>query len=680
VAEAPDIPRLLGERFKRKVSVDVPERVACARDLWQRHLIATQNGPAVDTQRLPAAVVRPESTEEVVALVALARREGLPLVPFGAGSGVCGGIECDPRTIVVDTKRMNAARRLDAGPRLAVGPGAMGITLEESLERDGFTLGHFPSSILCSTVGGWVATRGAGQCSGRYGKIEDMVASAECVLGTGEVVRFHRRPNGLDLLPLVVGSEGALGVLTELELRLHPAPEARAFLAFRLPDMERGTTALRRVYQAGLRPAVARLYDPLDSVLLGDTSREESRDERTSRVRDEGFGRVRSALMRGLLRVPRLLELGIDAAEKTLVEKSKLLFVFEGRSDEVASDASSAASIVESEGGENLGEGPARAWFERRYAVSYKQSPVFRAGIWNDTMEVAAPWSKLDAVYRNVRRALSGHALVMAHMSHAYPDGCSVYFTFLGVSRGPDPGAEHAAAWSDAIDATLEAGGVLSHHHGVGRLRKEALLRELGLGGSEAFGALKRAWDPSGVMNPGSPFEPSSAALPNAPQIATNGAGWLLDEHSGLIALAGDVHLDVAERALGQRGFTLGLDTTPSTDVNGWVGSGMPGLPDPWLDPVEQRLAGLDAVLASGARLNLRPAPRRATGPDLGALFVGAEGRIGRVERIWIRAKPKNQPNARSLSWTGERSAAPTVAERRAFDDVVSAFSLGSSR
>jgi FAD/FMN-containing dehydrogenase len=95
---------------------------------------------------------------------------------------------------------------------------------------------------------------------------------------------------------------------------------------------------------------------------------------------------------------------------------------------------------------------------------------------------------------------------------------------------------------------------------------------------------------------------------------------------------------------------------------------------------VEQRLAGLDAVLASGARLNLRPAPRRATGPDLGALFVGAEGRIGRVERIWIRAKPKNQPNARSLSWTGERSAAPTVAERRAFDDVVSAFSLGSSR
>ncbi len=672
MAEASDIPRLLGERFRRRVSVDVPERVACARDLWQRHLIALQNGPAVDAERLPAAVVRPESTDEVVALVALARQEGIPLVPFGAGSGVCGGIECGPRTVVVDTKRMSAARYLEQGPRLAVGPGAMGITLEESIGREGFTLGHFPSSILCSTVGGWVATRGAGQCSGRYGKIEDMVASAECVLGNGEVVRFQRRTSALDLLPLVVGSEGAYGILTELELRLHPAPEARSFLAFRLPDMERGTTALRRVYQAGLRPAVARLYDPLDSVLLGDTSRDDASEEQAPRLREEGFGRARSALVRTLLRVPRLLELGLDAAEKTLVEKSKLLFVFEGRREDVASDANSAASIIESEGGESLGEGPARAWFERRYAVSYKQSPVYRAGIWSDTMEVAAPWSKLDAVYRAVRRALSGHALVMAHMSHAYPDGCSVYFTFLGVSRGPDPEAEHAAAWRDAIDATLEAGGVLSHHHGVGRLRKEALHRELGPGGSEAFGALKRAWDPSGIMNPGSPFEASNDAA--ATEIPTHGAGWLLDEHSGLIALAGDVHLDVADRALRERGLTLGLDPMPSTDLNGWVSSGAPGLPDPWLDPVEQRLAGLDAVLASGARLHLRPAPRRATGPDLGALFVGAEGRIGRVERIWLRAKPKNQPAARALAWSGERKPAPSDAEQLAFDALVRAF------
>jgi alkyldihydroxyacetonephosphate synthase len=671
VAEPADVARLLAERFRRRVSLDVPERVACAKDLWQRHLIALQNGPAVDPTRLPAAVVRPETTDEVAALVALARREGFPLVPFGAGSGVCGGIACEPRTVVVDTKRMRASRFSEAGPGLSVGPGAMGITLEESLEKDGFTLGHFPSSILCSTVGGWVAARGAGQCSGRYGKIEDMVMGAECVLGSGEIVKLRRRTNGLDLLPLLVGSEGALGILTELELRLHPVPESRAFAAFALPDMERGIATLRRVYQAGLRPAVARLYDPLDSLLLKNSTNV----GREPRVHDEGFGRARSALLRTLLRVPRLLEAGIEAAERTLVERSKLVFVFEGNDDDVRRDAEAAASIAVGEGGETLGEGPARAWFERRYAVSYKQSPVFRAGVWNDTMEVAAPWSKLDELFRSVRRALGRHALVMAHMSHAYPDGCSIYFTFVGRSRGEHPEAEHAAVWRDALDATFAAGGVVSHHHGVGRLRKEALARELGPGGAEAHGALKRAWDPSGIMNPGSPFEPDARSSAGDVRARNDvAAPLLLDALSGLVRLRGNVRLDDAERALSEQGLTLGLEPLPAADVDTWIGSGMPGLPDPWLDPVEQRLAGFEAVLGSGARLELRPAPRRATGPDLSALFVGAASRVGRVESAWLRARPKLAPRARALGFSGERNPEPSEAERRAFDAVVRAF------
>jgi alkyldihydroxyacetonephosphate synthase len=522
-----------------------------------------------------------------------------------------------------------------------------------------------------------VAARGAGQCSGRYGKIEDMVAGAECVLGSGDVVRLHRRASGLDLLPLFVGSEGALGVFTELELRLFAAPEARGFLAFTLPDMERGTAALRRVYQAGLRPAVARLYDPLDSVLLGDTSKKTHEKTREPRVRDEGFGRVRSALIRTLLRAPRALEVGIETAERTLVEKSKLLFVFEGRRDEVAHDVESATSIVASEGGESLGDGPARAWFERRYAVSYKQSPVFRAGIWNDTMEVAAPWSKLDAVYNSVRRALSGHALVMAHMSHAYPDGCSVYFTFIGRSRGPHPELEHASVWRDAIAATLAAGGVVSHHHGIGRLRKDALVTELGAGASEVFGALKRAWDPSGIMNPGSPFEPGASAARRASLEAPareDAEPVLIDALSGLVSLAGNVRLDDVERTLRERGLTLGLDPTPNVDVDAWIASGMAGMPDPWLDPVEQRLAGIEAVLASGARLHQRPAPRRATGPDLAALFVGAQGRIGHVERAWLRTRSSTAPRARALAWSGERDSAPDAAEEAAFTALARAF------
>lgn len=665
------IGRLLSERFRGRVATDLAERVACARDLWLRHLIAVQQGPAVDPAHLPAAVVSPETTEDVVRLVELARREGLPLVPFGAGSGVCGGIECEPRSVVVDTKRLRGPERVDPGPALAIGPGVFGVTLEETLERKGFTIGHFPSSILCSTVGGWVATRGAGQCSGRYGKIEDMLVGAECVLGTGEVLRLRRRANGFDLSPLFVGSEGAFGIFTELELRMHPLPETRAFAAFELPDMRCGTAALRRVYQSGLRPPVARLYDPLDSLLLSSTAK----TLKEPRLRPDGFGLVRSAAVRALLRAPRLIELALGAAEESVLSESKLLFVFEGTRDEVRSDLERATTLVEREGGRALGEGLARAWYERRYAVSYRQSPVFRAGIWNDTMEVAAPWSKLDRVYREVRSALGQHVLVMAHMSHAYPDGCSVYFTFVGRSRGAESVKDHERIWRDALDAVLEAGGVASHHHGVGRLRKEALHRELGPGAGVAYGAMKRAWDPHGIMNPGSPFEPGDTAPRSG---STDNAPWQLDPVSGLVRIRRGVRLDEVERALRREGSTLGIDPLPASDVDAWIAAGMPGLPDPFLDPVDQRIAGLEATLSGGAHLDLRPSPRRATGPDLGALFTGTNGRLGRVEAAWLRIRPASGASARPLPFARERDPVPAAGEAHELERLVASLGGGS--
>ena len=146
----------LSRPLRARSSTTLPDRVAGARDLWQRRLLEVQHGKAVVSERLPAAVLRPESPAEVQEIVALARREGLGLVPYGAGSGVCGAIECGPRTLVVDTKRLRALAVTDTGT-LRVGPGALGIALEETLARRGLTIGHFPSSILCSTVGGWVA-------------------------------------------------------------------------------------------------------------------------------------------------------------------------------------------------------------------------------------------------------------------------------------------------------------------------------------------------------------------------------------------------------------------------------------------------------------------------------------------------------------------------------------------
>ena len=227
-----------------------PDRIAYARDLWPRHHLEVADGRIAEHR--PALVVWPRDTAEVAAVVRFCAEEGAPLVPFGAGSGVCGGVLPDPRTVVLDLKRMERWRKLDPeAPTLEVEAGALGIRLEEDLEARGFTAGHFPSSILCSTSGGWVAARGAGQCSGRYGKIEDMVASLECVVGRGEVVRFDRRVHGPDLTPLFIGSEGVLGVITSVTLRLHPAPPARAFGAFSFPGVEAGWSAMRDMFQAG---------------------------------------------------------------------------------------------------------------------------------------------------------------------------------------------------------------------------------------------------------------------------------------------------------------------------------------------------------------------------------------------------------------------------------------------
>ena len=392
----------------------------------------------------------------------------------------------------------------------------MGLPLEEDLNRRGFTLGHFPSSILCSTVGGWVAARSAGQCSGLYGKIEDMVLALECVTGTGEVVTLRHRTSGPNLIPLVIGSEGTMAIVTSATLRLHPKPTSRAFAGFSFPTTEHGWEAMRAMFQAGLRPAVSRLYDPFDAMLA---RRGAVKKDGADSGKTPGLG---AAALRSILRRPGALNELLDGrAGSKLLGGSLVILIFEGEGEAPQHDLEQARVLFATMQAKYEGEGPARKWLLHRYSVSYRQAPVFAAGLFSDTMEVAAPWSKLRALYDGVRRALGEHVFVMAHLSHAYPDGCCIYFSFAGTAakgEGVKAGAgwderceiTYDRAWKAAMGAAIEAGGTLAHHHGVGRSKAPRMAHELGAGGVDAVRALLRAFDPNGILNPGNLLPPSS--------------------------------------------------------------------------------------------------------------------------------------------------------------------------
>jgi len=663
-----DLVRAIREVAGVQASDRPSDKLFYARDLLPRHHIAVRDGLPTGRGERPAAIAWPETTDEVAKLVRLCRQEGVKVVPFGAGSGVCGGIAPDAQSLIIDTKRMKRWR--DFAPAdgfLEVEAGAMGIRLEEDLQAEGHSIGHFPSSILCSTVGGWVAARGAGQCSGLYGKIEDMVASLEMVDGRGEVATLQRRLTGPDLLPLVIGSEGVFGVITSARLRLHPVPAHRGFAAFSFERMEDGWDTLREAFQMGLRPAVSRLYDPFDSMIA---KRGKGNAKKQKKARGGPFEQVEAFAVRHLLRLPGPLNAAIDTLGEHVFGGATMVLVFEGSAERVADELEAMRVLCRERGAETLGEEPARHWLENRYSVSYKQAPMIMKGAFVDTMEVAAPWSKLGQLYDDVRAALGRHALVMAHMSHAYPDGCSIYFTFAGSApEAADAEAIYDAAWRDALDAAIGAGGTLSHHHGVGRTKAGWLGREL-RGALPTLRAIKHAFDPDGILNPGNLIPDGEVEVAPSPAAPTSPVVSTMD---GLVNVSADHTLGQIETALERDGLTLGLEhgLEPTERVGSWVDRGLPGAPDPWLDPVDHVVSGFTARTPTGDSIEVPPCPRRAAGPDLWALFAGTHGRAGTVESLHLRARGRRR--AASLTTPLARQPEPEPGEQRWIDRILSA-------
>jgi alkyldihydroxyacetonephosphate synthase len=449
-----------------RVATSDIERRSHAHDYWALEAIHDVAGRPVDP---PECVVYPESTAEVATILGIADRMRAPVVPFGLGSGVCGGVRPGRRGIVVDTTRMG--RLLDASSESMTAvaqAGLNGAECERLLGERGLTLGHFPQSIARSTVGGWVATRASGQLSTRYGNIEDLVLALEVVLAGGRVLRTFPAPRaatGPDLRTLFLGSEGTLGIVTEVQLKVSPKPSWKEGFAARLTRWEDGLEISRELLQAGWRPAVLRLYDGIEAARnFGDWI---SAETPLLLVMSEGTSAMSGAL-----------QIEIDAARAACARR----------------------------GGEILGDAPLQHWLaNRNHVPSWEQ--LLRNGLVIDTIELASTWDRIDRLYDAVTeriRAVPGILAASGHTSHGYTTGVNIYFTFAGSAKDPvEQERIYVAAWTAAMEASIACGATISHHHGIGRVRRDWLPRELGDVGMAILRAIKQALDPNGIMNPG---------------------------------------------------------------------------------------------------------------------------------------------------------------------------------
>lgn len=443
--------------------IDDPVALARARrDTW---VISVWRSLQDRPVAAPACVVRPVNTAEVSAVLAYASREGIAIVPFGAGSGVCGAVLAPEHSVVVDLGGMRALKHIDEVSLLAtVEPGLLGSEFEAALNQAGYSMGHFPQSIALSSVGGWVATRAAGQFSTKYGNIEDMLVAFEAVLPDGEIVRTRAIPRaaaGQDLRHVFLGAEGTTGILTELTYEIHPLAPATEKQAIAFSSISAGLEALRKILRAGWRPAVLRLYDEIEA--------------------------------------------GRSFAGAANAGESLLLILTEGPAELVVAEIAGVTRIATEVGGRAIGPEPVDSWLHHRNTVPEFEY-FLNQGMIVDTIEVASTWNRIHQLYSGVlagMRAVPGLIVASGHSSHSYGTGTNIYFTFAGRPDRPEDLEDlYSHIWGAAMEATLAAGGTISHHHGIGRVRREWLARELGTA-YPLLGTLRRAFDPLGIMNPG---------------------------------------------------------------------------------------------------------------------------------------------------------------------------------
>jgi alkyldihydroxyacetonephosphate synthase len=416
----------------------------------------------------PDVVVLPRTDGDVVAVLGVAAAHRAPVVPWGGGSGSQGGALPIRGGIVVDLRGMDGVLEVDERSlTVTAEAGVNGRRLEAELNDRGLMLPHYPASVDLATVGGYLAARGSGVLSTRYGKIEDLVLSLRVATPAGgliDTVPVPRHAVGPELTQLFVGSEGTLGIITRATLSIVPLPAARRFAVVSFPSVSAGIDAIRRTLAAGHRPSVVRMYD-----------------EHATRL---AFSPVVGEELSGVYTV----------------------LAFEGEPESAALEERRTLEIAREAGAEVLGPELGQRWWDRRYDFYRPPHQPELPAIWG-TLDVVATYSRIEAVYEALRAAVrepyaaDGLELRM-HFSHWYPWGTMIYGRFVVPDGGPDAVALHDRIWKDGMTAALAAGGVMNDHHGVGLKLGPYMRRQHGAA-LDTMRLIKAALDPGGVMNPG---------------------------------------------------------------------------------------------------------------------------------------------------------------------------------
>lgn len=454
-------------------------------------LLEWRAGAAGQEISAPDAVLAPGTEDEVLKVLQYCTEHSIAVVPFGGGTSVVGGLtpfrEDGGRdyagVVSLDLARFDTVSDVDAVSGLAtLGAGLSGPAAELALADHGLQIGHYPQSFPYATIGGYAVTRSSGQNSAGYGRFDDMVRELTLVTPSGIMTVGQASPAsaaGPDLRELVMGSEGAFGVVTSVRLRVHPVPQIKRYEAFTFPDFATGAAALRAVKQTGTGPTVIRLSDEIESSVN--------------------------------------LSSGDKVGETQSPPGCMCITLFEGTPEHASSRHEETLNLLLAHGATSVGEDPARHWEQGRFNAPVLRDSLLDAGALCETLETATDWANVPRLKKAVGDALASSlnksgtmALIMCHISHVYAEGCSLYFTIVAAQQG-DPVAQWRAAKTAVTRALTENGGTVTHHHAVGNDHRPFMDAEIGELGVAVLQAVKAKLDPAGIMNPGTLVEAAGA-------------------------------------------------------------------------------------------------------------------------------------------------------------------------